>query len=338
MKPKNKKIYIIGNDTLGWSIDKDRTYFIKVINSFKGYELTNSFFKADIIYAIWWNQIFSFPFSFLLRIFSKKPVIATITNDLEHQRSLLQKAKKYVNIFVYANSKQKRVLLEEGVRENQLYFNPFYVDENLFKKINLSKKKIAQHFNIDYALLSNRFLIGSFQRDSLGGALDTPKWQKNPDMLIDILKKLNSKNTLLLLAGPRRHYIINQCRKYKIPYFFIGDERYIDKKEDDLLVNAIEIEDMPYLYNLIDLYIVSSKSEGGPKAIPESVLSGCKILSSDVGFAKDLLDEQSIYTSADDAVKKITSLKEKKFQHKVDENYQFNKFQERIESILRGVE
>lgn len=329
-----KKIYILGTDKIGWSIDKDRMYTIKAIEMIKGYEITTSYLKADIIYVVWWNQLLSFKYILLNKIFKKK-IIACITNDLTHQEDDINKLLSIVDIFVYANSKQKNKLLELGVNRNNLYFNPFYVDENVFKSLKISKKDICNKFNLDYQNIKDKKLIGSFQRDSLGTNLSQAKWQKDPDMLIDIMKKLDNSKYILLLAGPRRHYVINKCKEFNINYIFVGDEIYIDNHNDDLLVNAINIEKMPYLYSLIDLYIVSSKSEGGPKAIPESILCGTPVLSTSVGFAEDLLNDENIYKDSKEAVLKIDN---SSLDSKVNKYYTFPLFRDRIEKILKGLD
>lgn len=338
MKQENKKVYILGQEGTGWSIDKDRYYTKKVIMQIEGYEITNNIFKADIIYTIWWNKLLSRTFKFF-NIFFKKKIIATITNDLSHQENLVKKIIDKVDIFVYSSSKQKNLLEKIGVESEKLIFNPFYVDELIFKKLNLSKEEICKKLNIDYMNIKNKVLIGSFQRDSLGSDLTQPKWQKDPDMLINIMKLLDKDKFILLIAGPRRHYVIEQCKKNKIKYIFVGDENFILNKKDDIFVNGLLIEEMPYLYNLIDLYIVSSKSEGGPKAIPESLLCKTKIISTNVGFAIDLLSEQYIYLSAQNAVEKIKNLIENDEEQnsKVNDFYSFKLFQKRIEDILNKV-
>ena len=49
------------------------------------------------------------------------------------------------------------------------------------------------------------------------------------------------------------------------------------------------------LYNLLDLYIVSSRIEGGPQAIVECGITKTPIISTNVGFTSDILSEESIY-------------------------------------------
>lgn len=337
MKQKNKKVYILGQEGTGWSIDKDRYYTQKAIEQIDECEITNNILKADIIYAIWWNRLLTIPFK-IFNTFFKKKIIATITNDLAHQESMAKKLINKVDIFVYASSKQKNSLEKLGVKSEKLIFNPFYVDENIFKKLDISREEICNRLKIDYKAIEKKVLIGSFQRDSLGSNLSQPKWQKDPDMLMNIMKLLDKNKYLLLLAGPRRHYVIEECKKHDINYLFVGDESYIKDKKDDINSNGLPIEKMPYLYNLTDIYIVSSKSEGGPKAIPESLLCHTKVISTDVGFASDLLDTPYIYTSPEDAVNKINNLQEREEQiSKVNKFYSFELFQKRIENILHKV-
>ena len=49
------------------------------------------------------------------------------------------------------------------------------------------------------------------------------------------------------------------------------------------------------LYNILDLYIVSSRIEGGPQAILECSITKTPILSTDVGVASEILHKNSLY-------------------------------------------
>jgi glycosyltransferase involved in cell wall biosynthesis len=334
-----KKVFVLGSDKIGWSVDKDREYTIKAIDNLCDYEVTKNIFSADIIFAVWCSSLLTFRFSFF-NIFFKKKIIAVITSDLDHQKGEAHKVAKLAKVFVYANSHQKKQLASIGVSLSNMFFNPFYVDESVFRKNDLNREELCNKLQLDIKLLKDRFLIGSFQRDSLGSDLTKPKWQKNPDLLVDIFKKLDSKKILLIIAGPRRHYLINLCRNFKIDYVFLGDKKYIDDGVDDLKINALSLEVMPYLYNLIDLYLVTSKSEGGPKAIPESILCETRVLSTDVGFARDLLDDEFIYSDVLDAVNKINnflSIKINENQSNISDYYTFSAFSNRISCILKGV-
>ena len=49
------------------------------------------------------------------------------------------------------------------------------------------------------------------------------------------------------------------------------------------------------LYNILDLYIVASRVEGGPQAIFECAITKTPIISTDVGIAKEILATESLY-------------------------------------------
>jgi len=342
--PSNKpKIYILGLDNTGWSIDKDHLHTKKALED-AGYTITNNILVADIIYAVWWNILLSKKARILCTFFKHKKIIATITNDLSHQDKELNQLIKMADIYVYANRKQKNILLNKGIHKEKIFFNPFYVDENIFKDMESDRPTLAKQLGIDFELIKGKYLIGSFQRDSLGADLSKPKWQKNPDGLIDIIAKSGRRDLVLVLAGPRRHYIVNRCKTESVPYIFVGNINTIDKNTDDIFENNLDEHTMALLYNLIDAYIVTSLSEGGPKAIPEAVLTKTPVITSDVGFAKDLLSDESIYIDSKDAVNKIDLLMNdpeyknnliKENCQKASRYYSFDLYKDRMKEIIK---
>src|SRR5690606_10137696 len=114
------------------------------------------------------------------------------------------------------------------------------------------------------------YLIGSFQRDTEGKDLKSPKLIKGPDILLAILQQVYQAhpNIMVILAGPRRFWLIKQLKKFNIPYMYLGETQ--DEAIDDLQTNTKSLETISKLYNLIDLYIISSRMEGGPKAETEA--------------------------------------------------------------------
>ena len=57
----------------------------------------------------------------------------------------------------------------------------------------------------------------------------------------------------------------------------------------------VSLETLNKLYNILDLYIVSSRIEGGPQAILECSISKTPIVSTDVGVASEILHPNSIF-------------------------------------------
>ena len=57
----------------------------------------------------------------------------------------------------------------------------------------------------------------------------------------------------------------------------------------------VPLEVVNKLYNVLDLYLVTSRVEGGPQAIFECALTKTPILSTKVGVAPEVLHTDSIY-------------------------------------------
>ena len=85
----------------------------------------------------------------------------------------------------------------------------------------------------------------------------------------------------------------NECKINEIPYLYLGKET----QDDDIHSNAFDIKEMPFLYQLTDIYLITSKSEGGPKAAIEATASKTMILSTDVGLAPDFIDKNYVFQS-----------------------------------------
>lgn len=155
---------------------------------------------------------------------------------------------------------------------------PFWINDKLFFHVQ-NKKKIRQEFGFQ----QDDYLVGSFQRDTEGSDLLSPKLIKGPDIFFNIVSKMYEENEKLkiILSGKRRGYLINLFEKNNIPY------KYYE---------MVDQEKLNLLYNLLDLYIVSSRIEGGPQAILESAITKTPILSTDVGVASEILSPESIYS------------------------------------------
>lgn len=302
---------------MNWSIDKDRKHVHRFLSQLD-VEIVDNIFRSDIVFSVWHTSLLSakhyYLVSFLKRI-KRIKIIVIITNDTFHDR--LERMKSLVDIFIAPNRRIFRLLREDGL-DAQLI--PFFVDTGTFHPLKLSRRDICSKLGLDYERIGDKTLIGSFQRDSLGKDLSQPRWQKDPDLLIRIMKELPRDGFCLLLAGPRRHYIINKCKEHDIDFVFIGDYSHIEKGIQDILYNNLEPETINLLYNLSDLYLVTSKSEAGPKAVIEACLTKTPILSTDVGLARDFLHNNCVFDGDDigDVVKRILL---KEYRYYVESNY-----------------
>ena len=95
---------------------------------------------------------------------------------------------------------------------------------------------------------------------------------------------------MLVITGVRRHWIVNELDKNKLPYIFVGQKP--DIKDDYLkkIPRATILE----ITKECDFGVVTSSWEGGPLCIIESLEVKKLTFSTDVGFSKDLLTKDLI--------------------------------------------
>ncbi len=174
---------------------------------------------------------------------------------------------------------------------------PYWCNKSLW--YNIPNKQELKH---KYSIPKGKLIIGSFQRDTEGHDLITPKLSKGPDIFCDVVESLDVKPHVIL-GGWRRQYIISRLEKSGITYSYFE------------MANFTELNE---LYNCLDYYLVTSRHEGGPQAVLESSLTETPILSTDVGIAKDVLHENCIVNNPED-FKNLIQLN--KYQYK-DVNYE----------------
>ena len=182
---------------------------------------------------------------------------------------------KYVDVYhVISNSTENQL---RKYTKKYIFNQPFWVNQNIWFEIK-SKKDLRRELGFS----NDQFLIGSFQRDTEGKDLISPKLSKGPDRFIEIVKYYNNleKNLKVILTGKRRQYIITNLEKSNINYEYI---------------EMASITKMNKLYNILDLYIVSSRFEGGPQSIMECAVTKTPIISTNVGVVSQILAPESIY-------------------------------------------
>lgn len=172
------------------------------------------------------------------------------------------------------NNKSKDLFIEWGIPENKIVVIPLGVDLNLFKPADETiKENLKKEFNIP----EGHLCIGSFQKDGEGwNEGNEPKWEKGPDIFCDaVIKLAETFPIFVILIGPARGYVKKRLNGAGIPFYH------------EYLKN---FEDIPKYYHLLDMYIVSSRDEGGPKAVLESMASGIPLITTDVGIAQEIIN------------------------------------------------
>jgi len=284
------KIYVFSSQE-NWICDR----FTKEWNQFNSGITINNPYEADIIWLLsgWeWRTI---PLSLL----ENKTVVTTI-----HHIDPIKVDQNFVNDFnlrdqitdfyhvpcertqTQIEKYTKKPILNQQFWANQLMWFPIKNKDSLKSGLKLPLDKT---------------LLGSFQRDTEGHDLKSPKLSKGPDIFCDIVERFHSENPDIevILSGWRRQYVIKRLNDAGIKY------HYFEWASFDVLNK---------LYNCLDLYVVSSRFEGGPQSIVECALTKTPIISTDVGFAANILAPESLYESHENTGKPNVEVAHKNIQ------------------------
>jgi|GEM_PF-840428 len=170
---------------------------------------------------------------------------------------------------------------------------PYHVDERVFQPLG-DRASLRSSLGIR----QGGFVIGNFHRDSEGADLSKPKIQKGPDLLLEVARRLHRvvPGFTVLLAGPRRHWLVEALRQEGIPTVFAGIE---PGDRDDYPQNILPKERLNELYQVLDAAVISSRWEGGPYTALEAVLTECPLFSTPVGTSRDVLPEERLFENPD---------------------------------------
>ncbi|HCD36243.1 MAG TPA: glycosyl transferase family 1 [Chlorobium sp.] len=168
----------------------------------------------------------------------------------------------------------EEVILDTGIDRSKVFLIPIGVNRRYFTPTSPERKVEVRKL---LGIPRDAFVIGSFQKDGNGwGEGLEPKLVKGPDIFLQTLEILKADIPALhvLLTGPARGYVIAGLERLSIPY----THRLLD-----------DYTDIGRYYHALDAYIISSRDEGGPKAVLESMASGVPLISTKVGQATDLI-------------------------------------------------
>lgn len=275
-----KKIFIIGDeiiiDNQKWICDRLKDQFIEFNKEYT----TDKPEEADYIWYIApWNHYYipeGYKEDDWLNLLQTKKVIATIhhidadnlsTGKYTRQFKFI---KKYVNV-IHSICRQTTEDIEKiGIFEIPIITKYLWEKESKFYKI---KKEEKTKLRKKYGIEDNEFVIGNFQND---------KKSKCPEIFLKIILDMIASGIkiIVILTGRNRQFLIDNLKKNGIKYQYF---------------NMVSIEIINELYNCLNLYIVSSKYEGGPRSIIECALTGTPIISTKVGIAKEFMDSKSLF-------------------------------------------
>jgi len=289
------KVFLTGGDGIGWALDDDLGRARRALESIADF---TDLEQCDVVHSVWWDALLSLPAEKL----AGKRILCHVPGEPFRYMALnrFRKAAGIVGCWIAQTNEAARQFVYAGVANVRLI--PYTIDVNVFRPLPAADAPVAA-LREQYHIPKDRYLIGNFHRDSEGRDLRLPKLSKGPDVLAEILALLGKRGLLFhaVLAGPRRHWLRDRLARLGVPFTFVGQPT----DDDDIGVNTLPREKLNLLWNLIDLYVVSSRSEGGPLSVLEAAASRCRILSTPVGLARDVLDPACIYRSPPDAARSI---------------------------------
>lgn len=234
--------------------------------------------EAEIIWVLSHYVISHIP----REILESKFVVTTIHHIVpwkvdKNRQMLYNYVNSVTNVFHSICDKTTKCMLKFGF-DKPIITIPFWNNEQKWYDMSVNRST--------YGLKDTDFLIGSFQRDTEGAGISRgiyePKLEKGPDIFISAVKLLRKRyeNVKVILTGRCRQYVMKELKRIGVEYYYF---------------EMCDMTQLNELYNILDLYIVGSRVEGGPRAINEASLTHTPLYSTDVGIASKICHPDSIY-------------------------------------------
>ena len=220
-----------------------------------------------------WGEHMSKENYFISTFFHGKP------SDSEEVKNHIDKFLKSVprlSKVITASSIVENRLINWGVPSEKIIKIPLGVNTKRFIPSNNKRKDQIRDL---LKIPRKSILIGSFQKDGIGwGEGLKPKLIKGPDIFVKTLKILSKKGLPVhaLLTGPSRGYVKEELKKNDIPYY----HSYVS-----------DLNDIVPLYQALDIYLITSREEGGPMGLMESMACGIPVVTTNVGMAEDVINQ-----------------------------------------------
>ena len=280
-------VHLAGWQKVAWALDEDLRWTMEALD---GKATFTTLPAARVVHAAWWPAIEQIGPRALgdrfVCCYADNPPAFYVT-----QPGFADVAQR-VNLWLARSREAVKQFETLGL---PVRFAPYCADPEVFRPLP-DRREIRRELGIP----ENAFVIGNFHRDSEAANLGSPKKQKGPDVFLEIARVLHDRvpETLVLLAGPRRHWLLRKLEERGVPFRFAGKRPV---SGDDYESNIISRPNLNRLYQVLDVCVVSSRWEGGPHSILEAVLAGRPVISTPVGIARDLLPASQMYETVEAA-------------------------------------
>ncbi len=292
-------VYLFGGEGTGWALDADVETTRKSLLAIPDLVRLTSLQEAEVVHSVWEYPLLHMDPALL----DNRVIICHICNDImrTYEDPCMVAAEETLGLWIAISHKAEEEIRRLGYRADYI---PYSVDTEVFTEEISTTRALA--LKKKYNIPDDVFIISNFMRDSSAGDLQRPKEQKGTELFVAIVDELTSRRypVHILLAGPRRHWIKRQLNRKGVSFTFIGQ----DTKEDDNQINILTPVQINDLYHISDLHLVTSRWEGGPRAVLEAAATRTAILCTPVGMAPDVLSETCLFSAFDEAIAKIEEL------------------------------
>ena len=263
------RLFVVG-DRLGWSIDDDRARLVAT--------------ARRLGYPVGWNPLLRFArrqavfqhnhFNALQPRWLKSSHRLGLSYfhgcpgtpgypEFDRAYDVLRANARRIDRVQVTHDEMQELVVGAGVPRERVFKIPIGVD--------------LEHFPLGRERDGSTFVVGSFLKDGVGmGEGHEPKLLKGPDAFVAVVARLHERipELSVLLTGPARGYVRRELERLGIPH------RHLVAGSRDELARA---------YHDVDVCLVTSRQEGGPKAVLESMATGVPLVTTRVGQATDLV-------------------------------------------------
>jgi glycosyltransferase involved in cell wall biosynthesis len=273
------RLFVVG-DNAGWALDEERGALEEVARRL-GVRVANPRWATWIAnqavfycsqYLLGSSDWISTTHRVGLSYFHGRPGTGVVEFDRAFE-GLRQHHERLTRVRV-SHREMRDVVVGSGIDPRKVHLIPIGINLAHFTMQTAASRRAARQW---LGIPDGRIVIGSFQKDGVGwGDGLEPKLIKGPEALLHTIELLRSRvpDLFVLLSGPARGFVKAGLDRLKVPYrhVFVSDYREVGR-----------------LFQALDVYLVTSRQEGGPKAVLESMASGVPLVTTRVGQAMDLV-------------------------------------------------
>jgi glycosyltransferase involved in cell wall biosynthesis len=279
----NSRLFVVG-DLSGWSVDEDAEHIAAAARRL-GYEVAPPHWAG---LATGQSVFHTSHFEALTRRWldgADRLGVAYMhgrpgTRDMPEFDAVwdaLRRRPERVDRVQVTHEEMRALVLEAGVPAERIFLIPLGIDLDAFPLVDEGRRDTARRA---LGLPRDAWVVGSFQKDGVGwGAGLDPKTIKGPDVLVRVLERLRGDVPELhvLLTGPSRGWVRGELDRLGIRYTHVV---------------AATRRELGRAYHALDVYLVTSRQEGGPKAALETAAAGIPLVSTRVGQASELHEHE----------------------------------------------